>query len=58
MPRADPDNLQSSAYVNIIDLIGEGQIGGLVDNVDGDSLYRKRKINLFDGTRLRHTNVK
>lgn len=47
MPREDPDNLQSSAYVNIIDLIGEGQIGGLVDNVDGDSLTEKRKINLL-----------
>ncbi|HAV4985969.1 TPA: phage tail protein [Acinetobacter baumannii] len=56
VPREDPDNLQSSAYVNIIDLIGEGQIGGLVDNVDGDSLTEKEKSIFFDGTRLRHTN--
>ncbi|MDW5304494.1 hypothetical protein R7J46_19330, partial [Acinetobacter baumannii] len=38
------------------DLIGEGQIGGLVDNVDGDSLTEKEKSIFFDGTRLRHTN--
>lgn len=56
VPREDPDNLQSSAYVNIIDLIGEGQIGGLVDNVDGDSVTDKEKSIFFDGTRLRHTN--
>ncbi|MFA3399513.1 phage tail protein [Acinetobacter baumannii] len=56
VPREDPDNLQSSAYVNIIDLIGEGQIGGLVDNVDGDSLTEKEKSIFLDGTRLRHTN--
>ncbi|HFX6512549.1 TPA: phage tail protein [Acinetobacter baumannii] len=56
VPREDPDNLQSSAYVNIIDLIGEGQIDGLVDNVDGDSLTEKEKSIFFDGTRLRHTN--
>ncbi|KCY22348.1 slyX family protein [Acinetobacter baumannii 21072] len=56
VPREDPDNLQSSAYINIIDLIGEGQIGGLVDNVDGDSLTEKEKSIFFDGTRLRHTN--
>ncbi|HID0921545.1 TPA: TipJ family phage tail tip protein [Acinetobacter baumannii] len=56
VPREDPDNLQSNAYVNIIDLIGEGQIGGLVDNFDGDNVTDKEKSIFFDGTRLRHTN--
>lgn len=30
-PYEEPDNLQSSAFINVVDLIGEGQIGGLVD---------------------------
>ena len=28
----DPDSLQSSAMVSIVDLLGEGQIGGIVNN--------------------------
>lgn len=54
VPREDPDNLQSSANVNIIDLIGEGQIGGLVA-VDGTGIEQKEKSIFFNGTRLRHT---
>lgn len=30
-PSEDPDTLQSRAMVSVLDLIGEGQIGGLVD---------------------------
>ncbi len=55
VPREDPDNLQSTSNINIIDLIGEGQIGGLVA-VNGDGVENKEKSIYFNGTRLRHLN--
>lgn len=49
-PVEDPDNLQSSANVSIIDLIGEGQIGGLVTTIS------KENSILLNGTPMRHKN--
>lgn len=49
-PVEDPDSLQSNANVSIIDLIGEGQIGGLVANSS------KENSILLNGTPMRHKN--
>lgn len=50
--KEDPDSLQSRSFVTIIDLIGEGEIGGIVSEI-GSS---KENSIRFNGTPLRHIN--
>jgi predicted phage tail protein len=46
-PTEDPDSLQSRAMVSIIDLLGEGQVGGLVNGA---------KSIFFNGTSLENAD--
>lgn len=48
-PSEDPDTLQSHTFVSILDLLGEGQIGGLV----GTNTVEKEKSIYIDGTPMR-----
>ncbi|MDH2045650.1 phage tail protein [Acinetobacter johnsonii] len=48
-PSEDPDTLQSHTFVSVIDLLGEGQIGGLV----GADTIQKEKSIYLDGTPMR-----
>lgn len=48
-PSEDPDTLQSHTFVSVIDLLGEGQIGGLV----GTNTVEKEKSIYIDGTPMR-----
>lgn len=48
-PSEDPDTLQSHTFVSVLDLLGEGQIGGLV----GTNTVEKEKSIYIDGTPMR-----
>lgn len=48
--REDPDSLQSRAMVSIVDLIGEGQIGGLVDGAKS-IFFNETPLENPDGSR-------
>lgn len=50
----DPDTLQSHAYMTVVDLLGEGQIGGLVTKEGALASDQEReKAIFFNGTSLR-----
>lgn len=44
----DSDTLQSRAYVALLDLLGEGQIGGLVAGSSGTEASKGQSIFLID----------
>lgn len=48
-PSEDPDTLQSHTFMSVLDLLGEGQIGGLV----GTNTVEKEKSIYIDGTPMR-----
>lgn len=59
--KEDPDSLQSRAKISIIDLIGEGQIGGLVDGaksifLDNTPLMNSDGTSNFDGFKWEERN--